>query len=477
MSDPDWDLFKIRQKMENETLKRFNKKQRLAYDCIVNMENLFLTGPGGTGKSEILKTFARLHRGRRIVAVTSTTGISAMIIGGTTLHHYLGIGLGKGSVGAMTTAVFRKPWLRKRWIALETLIIDEVSMLTPELFDKLEEMARKIRRNEKPFGGIHLVFSGDFLQLPTVEGNKFCFESEKWEECFKNTIYLTKIIRQEDQTFQECLNEIRMGELSKKTKEIIESRVGAKLVNEHSIKPTRLFPLNRSVDIINKRELQKLIEKNGEVYEYPLEFEVYKKRDRDRVIQRYNKYVRAPESLELTEGCQIMLTHNLDPDYGLVNGSRGVITGFVEELPAVRFLNGQRRIIDYIIREIEENDAKIARYSQLPLRLGYAYSIHKSQGCSLDYAIVDLEDIFEHGQMYVSLSRVRTLEGLSIIGLDWMKFKAHPKAVEFYKNLEGCEDDPVSGEVSDDSDSDDSISDMLHELETASMKTISSPIS
>ena len=176
MSDLDWELFRIKQKMEKETLRRFNKKQRLAYDCMLKRKNLFLTGPGGTGKSEILKTFARLHKNSRIVAVTSTTGISAMIIGGTTLHHYLGIGLGNGSVGAMTTTVFKKPWLRKRWIALETLIIDEVSMLTPVLFDKLEEMARKIRRNEKPFGGIHLVFSGDFLQLPTVEGNEFCFE-------------------------------------------------------------------------------------------------------------------------------------------------------------------------------------------------------------------------------------------------------------------------------------------------------------
>ena len=226
-----------------------------------------------------------------------------------------------------------------------------------------------------------------------------------------------------------------MGELSKKTKEIIESRVGAKLVNEHSIRPTRLFPLNRSVDYINKQELEKLIEENGTVYEYPLEFEVYKKRDRDRVIQRYNKYVRAPEILELTEGCQVMLTHNMDPDYGLVNGSRGVITGFVEDLPAVRFLNGQRRIIDYVIREIEENDQKIAQYSQLPLLLGYAYSIHRSQGATLDYVIVDLGEIFEWNQAYVSLSRVRTLEGLSISNLDWMKFRAHPKAVEYYKKL------------------------------------------
>ena len=477
MSDLDWELFRIKQKMEKETLRRFNKKQRLAYNCMLKRKNLFLTGPGGTGKSEILKTFARLHKNSRIVAVTSTTGISAMIIGGTTLHHYLGIGLGNGSVGAMTTAVFKKAWLRKRWIALETLIIDEVSMLTPVLFDKLEEMARKIRRNEKPFGGIHLVFSGDFLQLPTVEGNEFCFESEKWDECFEYTINLTEIIRQEDHKFQECLNEIRMGELSKKTKEIIESRVGAKLINEHSIRPTRLFPLNRSVDDINKKELKKLIEENGTVYEYPLEFEVYKKRDRDRVVQRYNKYVRAPEILELTENCQVMLTHNMDPDYGLVNGSRGVIVGFVEELPAVRFLNGQRRIIDYVIREIEENDQKIARYSQLPLQLGYAFSIHKSQGCSLDYAIIDLGEIFEYGQSYVSLSRVRSLDGLSITNLDWMKLKAHPKAVEFYKNLEARENEPIFGEVSDDSDSDDSISDMLHDLETAPLKTNSSPIS
>ena len=187
---------------------------------------------------------------------------------------------------------------------------------------------------------------------------------------------------------------------------------------------------------INKREVEKLIEKNGTVYEYNLEFEVYNKKDRDRVINRYKKYVRAPESLQLTEGCQVMLTFNMDPDYGLVNGSRGSVVGFIEDLPAVRFLNGQRRILDYHITEIEENDKKLARYEQLPLILAYALTIHKGQGASLDYVEVDLENIFAYGQAYVALSRVRNLEGLTITGLDWAKIKAHPKALEYYKKIE-----------------------------------------
>ena len=160
MTTFDWKEYETKKKMEDETLTRFNEEQKHAYKLMKEGKNLFLTGPGGTGKSELIKTFARLHKNSRVVAVTSTTGISAMIIGGTTLHHYMGIGLGNGSVGAMHTKIMKKPWLRKRWISLNTLIVDEVSMLTPELFDKLEELARKVRRNDKPFGGIHLIFSG-----------------------------------------------------------------------------------------------------------------------------------------------------------------------------------------------------------------------------------------------------------------------------------------------------------------------------
>ena len=419
--------------MENQ---KFTEEQKLAFLYMVEGKNTFITGPGGCGKSFVVKTFARVYKNYKVIAVTSTTGVSAMHINGTTLHHYLGIGLGNGSVQAMVTKICKKNWLYKRWNALEVLIIDEVSMLNKELFEKLHKIAGIIRGDfDKPFGGIQLIFSGDFLQLPCIEGD-FCFESEKWDKCIEKTVYMKKIIRQIDPIFQKCLNQIRVGEPDEETIYIIESRIGKKLENEYSIKPTRLYPLNRLVEQINIEEVEKLIKKNGTVYEYNLEFEVYNKKDRDRVINRYKKYVRAPENLQLTEGCQVMLTFNMDPDYGLVNGSRGSVVGFIEDLPAVRFLNGQRRILDYHITEIEENDKKLARYEQLPLILAYALTIHKGQGASLDYLEVDLENIFEYGQGYVALSRARNLEGLSIKALDWSKMKAHPKALEYYKKIE-----------------------------------------
>ena len=157
-----------------------NKEQQKAYDILVKGHNLFLTGPSGTGKSTIINKFRQQFQFTRKIAITSTTGISALLIGGTTLHSYLGIGLGTGTVEKMADKIIKIPYYRKRWTMLNTLIVDEVSMLSPVLFDKLEEMARIIRKNELPFGGIQLIFSGDFLQLPVVNSEDFLFEAESW---------------------------------------------------------------------------------------------------------------------------------------------------------------------------------------------------------------------------------------------------------------------------------------------------------
>ena len=411
---------------------KLSKKQNEAYSIMASGKNIFITGAAGVGKTQVLKLFIKVYKQTKIMGITSTTGISALLFGGTTLHSFLGIGLGNGSVENICTKIFSRSFLYKRWKDLEVLVIDEISMLSPILFDKLEEVARTVRHNEEPFGGIQLILSGDFCQLPCIKSDNFCFEANSWTKCIDHTVYLTEIMRQKDLEFQECLNEVRIGKLSKKTKKLLKSRLNLKLTNEFGILPTKLYSTNRSVDSLNDTELDKLSETNVEFFEYDMDIRYSKKNEI--AIDMYKKFCNAPETIQLCVGAQVMLLWNLDIEGGLVNGSRGIVINFVNNLPLVKFLNGREVVIDYHTWEHEENDKKILTVFQIPLKLAYALTIHRSQGCSLDYAEIDLSDCFSPGQSYVALSRVKNLEGLSIIGIDFNKIITHPKAVCFYNS-------------------------------------------
>ena len=412
------------------------KNQEKAYSYMVNRKNIFITGPAGVGKTAVIKSFMRNYQTSREIAVTSTTGTSALLINGTTIHSYLGIGYGNQTIEYLVKKIYGWNWLYKRWISVECLFIDEISMLDPELFDKIEEIARIVRKNEKPFGGIQLVLSGDFLQLPCVGTSSFCFESKSWDKCIDETIYLNKIIRQGNKTFQNVLNSIRKGKITEDVKKILDSRIGVELDNDYGIKPTKLYSKNYDVDIINNKELDILAEDGKEFYEYEMEVVVQSNvGNKNSIKEKFYKNCTAPKNLQLCIGAQVMLLKNLDLQNGLANGSRGVVTSFVADIPVIRFLNGVERVIDYDIWEVSENDKKILRATQIPLKIAYAISIHKSQGCSLDYAEIDLSEIFEYGQAYVALSRVKSLDGLSIIDIDYDFIKAHPKALEYYNSL------------------------------------------
>jgi ATP-dependent DNA helicase PIF1 len=432
------ELERLKYKIMSEQLStdiKLSEKQNIAYNLMVEGKSIFLTGAAGTGKSAALKMFIKIHKSEKIMGVTSTTGISALLFGGVTIHSFLGIGLGQGSVESIVGKLYKRPHIRKKWCDTEVLIIDEISMLSPELFDKLENVARRIRHNEKPFGGIQLILSGDFLQLPCIGSDDFCFESKSWNKCIEKTVYLTEIMRQKDLEFQNCLNDVRIGLLTKKTRKILNSRVGIELKNDFGVKPTKLFSTNYSVDYINNKELDLLAISDPEFFEYNMEIHPYPGvNNKEYAIEKYKKSCNAPETLQLCIGAQVMLLWNLDTEGGLVNGSRGVVTSFVGDIPNVKFINGREVSIDYNIWESEEQDKKILRVIQIPLKLAYALTIHKSQGCSLDYAEIDLSNSFAKGQAYVALSRVKNLDGLSIIDIDFDKIVADEKAVEFYKN-------------------------------------------
>jgi ATP-dependent DNA helicase PIF1 len=408
-----------------------------------------------THNTECIKMFVNVYKNSKIIGITSTTGISALLIGGTTLHSYLGIGLGNTSTESLIKKISSKRYLSNRWNDLEVLIIDEISMLSPTLFDKLEEIARVIRNNNRPFGGIQLILSGDFCQLPCVKTSDFCFEAQSWNSCIDTIVYLDQNMRQKEAMFQKCLSEIRVGKISEETKTIFNQCINKELTNAFGIKPTRFYSTKKAVEEINNYELDKYAEQNVEYYEYEMVIDYNAdtiipkplmrfistsgqnvKDAIDQAVENHKKNCNAPQTLQLCVGAQVMLTCNMHLEAGLANGSRGVVVSFENDKPVVRFLNGLEILIDYYEWEIVEHDKKIMTFRQLPLQLAYALTIHKSQGCTIDYAEVDLSEIFEYGQAYVALSRVKNIDGLSIIGdIDFSRIKAHPKAVKFYEEI------------------------------------------
>ena len=417
-------------------------------------DNVFLTGPAGTGKSYVINKFRDwCDKSNRIVAVTSTTGVSAILIGGNTLHSWAGIGLGKDSVQSLTNKIRNRKKYKQRWLNTHTLIIDEISMLDSELFEKLDKIGRKVRENYiQPFGGIQLIFCGDFCQLRPVKAEHYCFESKQWEYCVTHTIHLTRIIRQDDVIFQNCLNEIRMGIITDQTKDILNRRLlypngDLKRENENrnSIQPTKLYSYRANVSKINNDKLRKLKKLNREHHAFKSKVKIknnntYKleKYQIDKYVDMLDKWCQAESKVEFAVGSQVMLICNLDLEAKLANGSRGVIVRYSDRiLPIVRFLSGEEREIEYWdwTLDLKEDNVELT-YSQMPLILADAITIHRSQGSTLDLVEVDLgKTIFEFGQFYTALSRVRNLQGLFLVDLDFDKVKIHPKVLEFYNKL------------------------------------------
>ena len=367
-------------KLDKLTYDSLSNKQKQAYNLIKNGYSIFLTGAGGCGKTSIIKLFYTEFKNRKNIGITSTTGTSSILIGGSTIHSYLGIGLGTSDVETIYMNIKNRSIILNRWIDLDVLIIDEISMLSPHLFDKLEHLARVIRKNDLPFGGIQLIITGDFLQLPCVNSSKFCFQSKSWGNCIKNIVYLNENFRQDDPKFQKCLGEVRIGELSKDSIQILKSRENIKLENELGILPTKIYALNRDVDTENQIEINKLFKKNNdlEFYEYQMSYEIIAKKGfKGNVEEKIIKNCSAPAVLELCVGAQVMLLWNMDLEAKLANGSRGVVIKFIDDLPLVRFLTGEERIIDNHTWKIQENGVDIVSITQIPLKIAYAISIHK----------------------------------------------------------------------------------------------------
>lgn len=432
-----------------------NHGQKQALKAVQEGKNIFLTGPAGAGKSTLIQAIvAWAAQERKRVDVTALTGCAALLLGqkAKTLHSWAGVGLAKGTAEILIATIQKMAYAKRRWITAKLLIIDEISMMTPELFEKLDSIGRALRNPAQPWGGIQLVVCGDFFQLPPVNKGwdsgktpRFVFDSPAWTAAGFQPVLLSKIERQTDAAFQTLLNETRVGSLSEDSIAILKSRKGLPW-KDLTIKPTLLFSRNADVDAINEANLSALgrplriyeartrvDKKDEEGVEYD---EIPTGELLERLVQKMDTDSSYSTRLELCEGCQVMLLYNKDVEAGLVNGSRGVVVGFRKEdsAPIVQFLHGDPICID--MHEWKNNDVPSLKRIQIPLRVAYAVTIHKSQGATLDCALVDIgSSTFECGQAYVALSRVRNLESLYIHNLDITKIRADPRVKEFYESL------------------------------------------
>ncbi|GAA5839577.1 hypothetical protein JCM9279_005984 [Rhodotorula babjevae] len=478
-------------------------EQQMVLKMVVeNDKNVFFTGSAGTGKSvllrEIIASLKRKYRGNTdAVAVTASTGMAACNIGGTTIHSFGGIGLGTGTAEQLVNNIRKNKQAVARWQRCKVLVIDEVSMVDGFLFDKLAKIAEAIKKNTKsrsaipkPFGGIQLVVTGDFFQLPPVTKGTtptFAFEADAWKRCIDHTVNLTQVFRQKDTEFIDMLNEMRFGRLSTASIQKFKGLARQPKYTD-SLEPTELFPMRNEVDRANQNRLRAL----------PGEETVFKAEDglndhRPQADKSKNTYLSnfmAPETLVLKVGAQVMLIKNLDTT--LVNGTVGTVVGFgVPELQEsdddeggdervlgpngeqVRGVKTERSaqearkrqkvaegvaagkiemgpVVDWqtphgierkvMVREefkVEDNHGtKLAWRKQYPIILAWAMSIHKSQGQTIARVKVDLGKVFEKGQSYVALSRATSLEGLQVLRFEASKVLAHSKVVEWSRSLQ-----------------------------------------
>lgn len=389
------------------------------YNTILSLiksgKNVFITGQAGTGKSYYL---TQLQQDLPDLVVTASTGVAAINVSGTTIHSFSGIGIGDRSAKQIAYSMYTEQRIRLNYC--KCLAIDEISMLSADTLDLINDVFKTIRRNDKPFGGIQLIVIGDFLQLPPVEKNgkepRFAFESDSWQESDFKIINLEEQFRQKDPAFLADLNKIRFGE----SIEII-----ATSNHEDAL---HLFALNRPADEYNQLKLQSI--------KSPIHH--FEARDIGSIyhINSIDKNCLVPKNLYLKVGARVMLLINKYIGLGLINGSIGNVTKIEGRSVTVNFDNGSELDLGYeTVAKIMDDKVELASRSQIPLRLAYAISIHKSQSLSLDKVCIDFEGTFESGQAYVALSRVRSKSGLSVKNLRPNLIKANKKAVEFYKKM------------------------------------------
>lgn len=431
--------------------KQLGEDQQVVLNKVVDQRrSIFFTGCAGVGKSLLIDKIVEGlkqklgHNGQ--VVVTASTGRAAFNIGGCTLHSFAGIGLGKEDASVLSNKVIFNKITRQRWNKVRALIIDEVSMIDGRLFDKLDFVAKRVKKKNEPFGGIQLILTGDFLQLPPISSNIIgepeairTFQAESWSSCIKEYACLRTVYRQNDSDFITALAKLRIGHMDEPTVNLFNG-LSRDLSSQDEGEPVNLYATKARADRYNSEKLMTIDEK-----EY-----IYDCDDFIRPNASFDilKQCPAPQSVVLKKKAQVMLIRNLNSD--LVNGTVGIVTGFTnpvdklyedkaykESLPIVRFTlaNGRMhtRVLDRSTWEVKHGDGSLlaSRY-QMSLILAWAVTIHKSQGQTIQRLRAHLGEVFESGQVYVALSRAVNAENLQVIGLDPLSVKIDSTSLNFY---------------------------------------------
>lgn len=374
--------------------------------------NVFLTGEPGSGKTYTINEYIRYLRQYNVdAAVTASTGIAATHLGGMTIHAWSGMGIKKNLNDYDLDRIATFEPVARRVKRAAVLVIDEISMLEGAVLHSLNRVCREVRQRPEPFGGLQVVFVGDFFQLPPVGKEAarplFAFESAAWQEANPLTCYLSEQHRQEDSVFLDILSALRRNAVNAGHRECLSGRCSEPPEEGRSI--TKLFSHNVDVDRLNSEELAK-IQANSKSF-------CMAAKGSKSLTAQLRRGCLSPERLSLKEGAVVMFTKN-DPKGAFVNGTLGTIIGFqgYTSWPVVKTKSGREITAEPMSWTIDDNRRVLASITQVPLRLAWAITVHKSQGMSLDASFMDLRSAFVAGQGYVALSRVRTLSGLFLAG-------------------------------------------------------------
>ncbi len=405
--------------------------QKDAMEILKAGYNVFLTGCAGTGKTHLLNEYISFLRKKgTCVGITASTGIAATHLNGVTLHSFTGMGVLSELTKTDLNRILKKSYLAKNLEKTQVLVIDEISMLSLEQLDIADRIIREFRKSDEPFGGMQVVLCGDFFQLPPIrredglytEGTGFVYKSRAWRDLDLRVCYLTEQHRHREKSLVSILNAIRKNDVDEDVLSLLRSRYRAKIKEE--VEVTKLYTHNVNVDYINSRELAKLPGKSKYFY--------MRKRGPEKLVESLGRNLLAPERLELKKDAVVMFVKNNIKE-GYVNGTLGRVIRFNGEIPVVKTVKGKYIKVEPEKWGITEDGEAKAEVEQIPLRLAWAITVHKSQGTTLDVAEMDLSKAFEPGMGYVALSRVRSLDGLRLMGLNKTALMVSEEVVQMDK--------------------------------------------
>ena len=404
--------------------------QKEALELLKQGYNAYVTGPAGSGKTYLLnQLIEHLKKEKVPVAVTASTGIAATHMNGVTIHSWSGLGIKDKVTDRDIKDLLGRDYLARNILPAKVLIIDEVSMLHAWQLDAVDRICRAFKENDQPFGGIQTILSGDFFQLPPVQKGgqvaQFVVDSTIWQQMDLHVCYLEEQYRHLDEKLSGLLKQVRRNEAGDEAKGLLLSREYQEI--DSDIKPTKLYTHNADVDAINNMELDKIDSKK---YVYHMH-----EQGDSRLIETLKKSCLAPEQLELKKDAVVMFVRN-NFKRGYVNGTLGKVRGFdKQDRPIIKTKEGRKIIATPESWKVEEYGLVKASISQIPLRLAWAITVHKSQGMSLDAAEVDLSKTFVEGMGYVAPSRIRSLSGLRLMGLNDLALRINPGVIELDKQL------------------------------------------